>query len=229
MNFLRVFRNALILNKFLLTWIVSCLGLFWFMPCVAADSADTAKLLQLLGGTQTMQASFVQTVLDKNGAPKVGQNVTGTMALQRPGKFRWEVLQPQHQLIVANNNHVWVYDADLQQVTKQALDAGESGNPAQLLSGDNTALRSTFTVKNLNSTDDNSNANCFALSPKNKNNMYSKVTLCFDESKLSSMVMDDNLGQSSKFMFSKTVINSNLASALFVFTPPKGVDVIDNN
>lgn len=225
MSFSRSYSKPLILNKFFLAWIVVGLGMLGFVTSMAAAGVDnTDNLLQLLGGIKTMQANFVQTTLGK-GSAQTGQSANGTMALQRPGKFRWDVKQPQHQLIVANGNHVWVYDADLEQVTKQSLDANETGNPAQLLSGDNKALQETFYVTSLAATGGDS---CFVLRPKNKNNMYHKVNLCFDGDKLSSMVMEDNLGQSSKFVFSNVVINANLSANLFVFTAPKGVDVIDN-
>lgn len=225
MSFLRNFSNLLILKEFFLTLIIAGLSLSCSVTSMAAAGVDnTDNLLQLLGGIKTMQANFVQTTLGKGGA-QTGQSASGTMALQRPGKFRWDVKQPQHQLIVANGNHVWVYDADLEQVTKQSLDASEAGNPAQLLSGDNKALRATFDVTSLAAT---GNDSCFMLRPKNKNNMYHKVNLCFNGDKLSSMVMEDNLGQSSKFVFSNVVINANLSANLFMFTAPKGVDVIDN-
>jgi outer membrane lipoprotein carrier protein len=234
MKFLRIFCNRLILKEFFLTLIVAGLGLLWSLSIFAATASDNTnaadELMQLLGNIKTMQANFVQTTLGKSKAQS-GQSVIGTMALARPGKFRWETKQPTQQLIVANGKLVWLYDVDLAQVTRQSLqNTNEEGNPAQLLSGDNTSLRNTFKVMRL-AADSSLDADnkCFTLQPKNKNNIYHRINLCFSGDKLSNMVMEDNLGQRSKFVFSKVVINTNLAASLFVFVPPKGVDVIDNS
>ena len=35
------------------------------------------------------------------------------MALQRPGKFRWEVTNLSPQTVSANGNTLWIYDPDL--------------------------------------------------------------------------------------------------------------------
>lgn len=215
----------MIFKGFFLAWnVIIILGVTWPVSCMATSSSATVTddLLQLLNDISTMQAHFVQTSVNMTGS------VVGDMALRRPGKFRWETKQPQHQLIVANGKHVWFYDVDLDQVVKQTLDANDKANPAQLLSGDNATIRATFVVTSLKS--DSGEDRCFALSPINKNNIYRKVNLCFDSSnKLSRMTMEDNLGQVSNFVFSKVVINNTLSTAPFEFVAPKGVDVIDNS
>lgn len=208
------------------------------MATTAVTASD--ELQHMLNNIKTMQADFVQTTLSNNASARylTKQKVTGKMILMRPGKFRWEMLSPTRQLIIANGRYVWVYDVDLEQVTKQLLDNKQLGNPAQLLSGDSVTLRRTFDVERLSVDADGGNDDkgydknvrndYFELRPKAKNSMYSWIRLLFINGKLSVMTMEDNLGQKNKFSFVNVLINSNVISSSFVFVVPRGVDVIDN-
>ncbi len=62
------------------------------------------------------------------------QRSYGKMALERPGKFRWEVTKPIPQLIIANEAKLWIYDPDLEQVTIRRLKVTSGETPALLLS-----------------------------------------------------------------------------------------------
>ena len=58
--------------------------------------------------------------------------------------------------------------------------------------------------------------------------MYQSLQLQFIDDHLQSMCIDDSLGQKSRITFTKIATNIPLESKLFVFTPPRGVDVIAN-
>lgn len=187
-------------------------------------ASPIVELTQLLGDIATMQANFEQFSV---GAKKQGmqQKTYGKMYLQRPGKFRWETVKPVKQLLIANGKYVWVYDADLEQVTKRKINYNEAGNPAMLLSGSTEALQDTFKISKLESGE---NASSFYLQPKTANNIYQWIKLNFTDGAITSMVMSDNLGQQSEIDFSNVKINVPLSTSLFKFTPPPGVDVIEN-
>ncbi|MBI5447255.1 MAG: outer membrane lipoprotein carrier protein LolA, partial [Gammaproteobacteria bacterium] len=69
------------------------------------DSAQSeASLARHLSQFQSMQATFTQTIRDARG--RLLDQSTGEMQLLRPGKFRWETLQPQQQLVIANGDIV---------------------------------------------------------------------------------------------------------------------------
>ena len=46
------------------------------------------------------------------------------MSLARPGRFRWDYEQPYQRVVVANGKQLWLYEADLEQVTVRSLAAG---------------------------------------------------------------------------------------------------------
>ena len=71
---------------------------------VRADAVD--RLRQFLETTKLLRADFSQTVLPKNG--RKPQFSSGTMAIARPHKFRWQIEKPYPQLIVGDGEKVWL-------------------------------------------------------------------------------------------------------------------------
>jgi len=91
--------------------------------CVSLNVwADTPSqdLAKLLSGFNSLSAQFEQIVSGSRKKPK--QVSYGSMALERPGKFRWEVTRPNAQLLLADGRYLWIYDIDLEQATRQKLD-----------------------------------------------------------------------------------------------------------
>jgi outer membrane lipoprotein carrier protein len=194
-----------------------------FLPSISfAD--DSTALTDLLNKTNSMQADFTQNVISK--AQKTTEPTIGKMLLKRPGKFRWETYKPQKQLIIADGKYAWVYDSDLEQVTKNKINYNEAGNPAMLLSGSISALNKTFVVKDTSS--DNSSGEWFMLTPKVASDTYQWIKLHFVDDEIQDMQMADNLGQKSEIHFQNIKINNEIADSLFVFKVMPGVDVITN-
>jgi len=203
-------RNLLILLVFLFAW----------LPCLAASDAQALK--DILSQTQTMQATFEQFVISKND--KNQSHIIGQMALIRPNQFRWEVKSPNQQLIIANNKQVLIYDADLQQVTKQKINFNQLGNPAMLLSGSLDTLDNLFIIKQLKMP---GIGTWFQLTPKTSNNNYQWLKLHFVTNEIVAMYVLDNLGQEIEISFENVIINAQIPSADFVFKMPKNADVVD--
>lgn len=193
-----------------------------FASQVYADSA-TETLSQLLKNMHSMQADFSQTVVDKRG--KALQKATGHMSLQRPSQFRWEVMQPNHQLIVTNGKRLWIYDPDLEQVTIRTLVKAAGETPAMLLSDKDLSLTKEFAVQPMDKP--SSSLKWFVLTPKDKGSMISSLQLAFENQEIRQMQLQDHLGHSTLIEFSNIKFNSPLAASLFNFKPPANIDVID--
>lgn len=202
--------------------IVSYLTIFIFFISASVHAAEASELSGLLNGIKTMRAGFMQTIYDNHG--NAVQKSNGKMALERPGKFRWEVMKPMPQTIIANAERLWVYDPDLQQVTIRSLktEAGEA--PALLLSHQNTTLESNYKIQTLNEKD---GLRWFLLTPKKSDNMFASVKMGFANSELKEMILDDQIGHSTRVQFQKIEMNISIPSSLFVFKAPAGTDVID--
>lgn len=188
----------------------------------AAYAADAEDLSGLLNGIKTMRAGFTQTIYDNHG--QAVQQSSGKMALERPGKFRWEVSKPMPQTIIANADRLWIYDPDLEQVTIRSLKSEAGEAPALLLSHQNTKLENDYSIKSLPTKD---NMSWFLLKPKKSDNMFAEVKMGFANNQLKEMVLDDQIGHSTRVKFQKIEMNASISPSLFVFKAPKGTDVID--
>ena len=90
------------------------------MPAAAdpvADAAAARRVEEALGGLSSLRAEFRQSVTDAQG--QIIEQAEGTMALARPGRFRWDYRVPE-QLIVSDGRTVWFHDVELEQVTIRA-------------------------------------------------------------------------------------------------------------
>lgn len=183
-----------------------------------ADGIEAAKRLNsLLTNTKSMTANFTQTT--KGGS---SGTFKGSMSVQRPNNFRWETKSPSQQLIVANGSSMWIYDKDLEQATKQAVDSQVGNTPALLLSGDPSKIAQNFKI-----TQPYANKNYYVLYPKSGDASFKNLSMSFSGGKPVMMVLNDTLGQTTSIKFSNIKLNPSISSSQFKFTPPKGVDVIN--
>ena len=190
---------------------------------VAASAGTSDELASLLNHMQTMRAQFTQTIYDNRG--KAIQQSSGSMALMRPGKFRWEVKKPSPQVVIANNQRLWIYDPDLEQVTIRSLTSEAGEAPALLLSHENASLESIYDIQDEHNKQD---LHWFTLIPKQKDNSFASVKMGFDANKaLKEMLLQDQIGHSTRVQFVKIEMNSKISPDLFNFKAPAGTDVID--
>jgi len=189
----------------------------------SAQAADKAQeLTGLLNGIKTMRADFTQTIYDNRG--QAIQKSTGKMALERPGKFRWQVGKPIPQTIIANSERLWIYDPDLEQVTIRSLKVETGEAPALILSHQNADLEKNYQIQSMKP---QGTLQWFLLKPKKNDNMFASVKMGFANTQLKEMVLQDQIGHSTRVQFQKIEMNISLPSSLFKFIPPKGTDIID--
>ncbi len=193
---------------------------FFALPVVAADDS-LARVEAWLKSVKTLSADFVQVVRNRDG--QISSRVTGTLSLWRPDRFRWDYRDPYVQVIVADGRRLWLYDADLEQVTVRPLESGLGSTPAMLLSGAGS-VGDSFVAGPVER--DGEWTWC-RLEPRQHGSDFESVSLGFnDRGGLVAMQLVDKLGQSTELNFSDVALNQKLDPALFQFTPPKGADVI---
>jgi outer membrane lipoprotein carrier protein len=190
-----------------------------------AARAETPEqtLARFVEGVQTLQAEFSQTQIDERG--ETLNSSSGRMALARPGKFRWEYLQPTPQLIVTDGSRLWLYDQDLKQVSIRPAAEALQGTPAALLSQRQT-LTETFSVADAGS---EGAVRKLELKPKGKDSDFQSVELWLKGGTPVRMLFRDQLGGATDIQFSAIQSNGKLDAALFRFQAPKGVEVIDSS
>ena len=193
---------------------------FGFVLGSASHAGGVERLKDFVAGAQTAEADFSQTVADKTG--RVTQQASGRMAFARPGKFRWDYSKPYEQVIVGDGVKLWLYDADLEQVTVKPLGDVIAGTPAALLAGDN-AIEKYFAMKDAGQ---GGGLEWLEATPKNKDTTFERIRMGFKGDTLVQMELFDHFGQRTTLKLSRMVRNPAIPASRFTFTPPKGADII---
>jgi outer membrane lipoprotein carrier protein len=207
------------MTKLIARSLIAGLTLTWSLSLMATESA-IEKLNHFVETVETFQADFTQTVFDSNG--QVMEEANGTFVLERPGRFRWDYQDPYPQHIVADGQHIWFYDVDLEQVTVNLQLEALADTPATLLSGE-TKPEDKYSLTDIASDD---GMLWVELIPKNEESSFQTVVLAFDDVGLRQMIMKDSFDQQTRLVFNNVIENPKLDDDLFIFTPPDGVDVI---
>jgi outer membrane lipoprotein carrier protein len=184
-----------------------------------ADTVTINDALRVkLNAMHTMSASFKQIVKSRQ---RTIASSNGSMALSRPGKFRWQTKHPMQQLVIADGKHLWVYDVDLEQVSVKKQDKGLGGTAALFLSGYNDNITQDFIINA------NHEGTIFDLVAKSKKENFQRVKLSFNGDQLDGLELFDQLGQHTFVHLSNVKLNPKLNETLFQFKTPKGVDVVE--
>ena len=207
--------------------LLSILILLWASP-LSAMALDATAIVDAIqkqyDATHTFQARFVQKsylrILDQS------QHTQGTVSIKKPGKMRWEYNAPDRQILVSNDQALWLYLPDEQQVTKMKVQSIYSSNTPALFLAGRGQLTESFTIKKVTEKD---GVYIVELIPRDKAQNLTKMVLLADKKNfqiIGSRVYD-NLGNKTEMIFSDIRSNPALDDATFQFEVPKGVELID--
>ena len=183
-----------------------------------ADAVDTLR--EFVSEVKSGRAAFTQTVTSSDGARK--KTSSGQFEFQRPNRFRFAYTKPFEQVIVADGQKVWIYDADLNQASSRKLASAIGSTPAALLAG--ASLDNEFNLK----PDVSADGLDWALAtPKARDGPFQTMRVGFRGKTLAAVEISDSFGQRSSLVFRDFAANAKLADERFKFVPPKGADVIE--
>jgi outer membrane lipoprotein carrier protein len=183
-----------------------------------ADAVDTLR--DFVREVKTGKAQFTQTVTSPDGAKK--KTSSGSFEFARPNRFRFAYTKPFEQVIVADGQKVWIYDADLNQVSSRKLSSAIGATPAALLAGGN--LEKDFELSALPAQD---GLEWAAAKPRAKEGAFDTLKVGFRGKELAAVEIVDSFGQRSHLQFSQFRPNAATAADAFKFVAPKGADVIE--
>ncbi len=195
-------------------------GLLFVSGVASAGARD--ELDAFTKGLKGLDGRFTQQVFDSKG--KLKEASSGRVALAAPRQFRWEYAKPYPQLVIADGKTVWIYEPDLEQVTKRPQGAEEQNSPLAALLNP-ARLDGQFTVKEAGTA---SGLQWLTLTPKGDAGTagFRSARLGFGTAGLAKMQVVDQLGQRTDISFSGWKRNPALPAATFRYVPAKGVDVI---
>ena len=192
------------------------------MLVAGAAQADAVDALRdFARHAKSGRASFTQVVTSPDGAKK--KTSSGTFEFARPNRFRFAYTKPYEQTIVGDGARLWLYDADLQQVTVRPMDQALGVTPVALLAG--SALERDFELKPLPAAD---GLDWVQAQPRRRDESigFTSLRVGFRGTTLAAIELVDSFGQRSRLTFGDVATNVPTSAEAFTFTPPKGVEVL---
>ena len=197
---------------------IAAFALAFTAGAARADGVDTLRAF--IRDVNTGRAQFTQTVTSPDGAKK--KTSSGSFEFARPNRFRFAYAKPFEQLIVADGQKVWIFDADLNQASSRKFSAALGATPAALLAGG--SLDKEFDLAPLPAKD---GLDWVQATPKAKEGAFKSVHVGFRGKDLAAVEIVDAFDQRSLLQFSQFSAGITFAPDTFRFTPPLGADVIE--
>jgi outer membrane lipoprotein carrier protein len=196
--------------------------------CAAAAHASGLDALEgFLKNVKSGRAAFTQVVTSpsREGQPAKTRTSTGTFEFARPKHFRFDYKKPFEQVIVADGQTLWLYDADLNQVTARKQDAVLGSTPAALIASASNlgTLQRDFDFE---AAPDKDGMQWAVATPKNKDGQLNTMRVGFRGNELAQLEIVDGFGQRSVITFDKMELNAPIAPQRFQFKPPQGAAVV---
>jgi outer membrane lipoprotein carrier protein len=183
------------------------------------DATGLAALEVFLEDVRSLTAEFEQEIWTADH--RLLQTETGTLALERPNRFRWTYREPTELIVVADGKKLWIYDVELEQVTVAPFDDTITTSPAMLLSGDRS-VREGFTVEQSYERD---GLDWIKLTPRAGGADFTSVLIGFDGSAPKRLELVDGLNHVTRITLDDLVVNPDLDDATFELEVPEGVAV----
>jgi outer membrane lipoprotein carrier protein len=178
------------------------------------------RLQDFLDRARSMRANFRQEVT--NGGQQVVERAEGQVVLKRPGRFRWDYQRPYERVVVADGKRLWLYEADLSQVTVRPLTDALGETPAALLTGERKILERFEVVSSWSG----EQLTWVKLKPRATDSDFASVSVAFAGDRPAELVLDDRMGQQTHLYLTDVRLNAPVADDAFDFKVPPGADVI---
>jgi outer membrane lipoprotein carrier protein len=186
---------------------------------------DLEKFLREVGSAQASFTQVVTSPLRSGETVARSKTSSGRFEFLRPNRFRFEYTRPFEQTIVADGQTLWLYDADLNQVTARRQQEVLGSTPAALIAA-GTDMKALSEVFELKAAPAQGGMEWAEARPRAKDGQLLSVRVGFKAGQFSVLEIADSLGQRSVLTFSQWQGNAPLKPEQFRFKPPAGADVI---
>jgi outer membrane lipoprotein carrier protein len=152
----------------------------------------------------------------------------GQMAIRKPGRMRWTYTSPEQKVFVSDGVKFYSYvPADKQVYVATVPTGDEASTPAMFLAGKGHLTRD-FTAAPASPAGAPAGSVAIRLTPVKAEREYDTLVLVVDRETLQwrMLVTADRQGGTSTFAFTNLRENAGVPDREFVFTIPRGVDVI---
>jgi outer membrane lipoprotein carrier protein len=199
------------------------------LPTYAQDIRQLARAVDdHYNHLRSLQADFTE-IYRGAAAERVE---SGTLWLKKPRKMRWEYRSPKEKLFISNGKLVWLYLPAERQARKTELKKLEDlRSPLAFLLG-KTKLENE--LRGLSKVVDQAPAGAGNTMlrgvPQSMSERVSEVQLEITPSdQIVRILMTEADGATTEFRFADLKENSNLSDRRFEFTPPPGVETVEED
>jgi outer membrane lipoprotein carrier protein len=155
----------------------------------------------------------------------------GKLYIKKPNKLRWDYSEPNRHQIMVNDQKIWIYTPEQNQVIVSPFaEISDSQLPLHLLSGVGR-LDQDFTVQWADPAKPQPQGiPALTLIPKDPRTGLTKLRMELDPERyfITRLTLFGENGNESHFQFEQIRNNTGLKDRFFVFTPPKDVVVVES-
>jgi outer membrane lipoprotein carrier protein len=194
---------------------------------VTPTAGDTARAVQKRYATiRDFSARFVHTYEGGTLHRKVTER--GTVLIKKPARMRWVYSLPDEKVFVSDGQRLYSYLPDDKQVIVSDLPTGDQvGTPTLFLTGKGNLDRD-FSATYADIPEATLDTYALSLTPKRPERDYEWLILVVDRKTLQirMLITRDQQGGRSTFTFTDLKENVGLRDNEFIFTIPRGVDIV---
>lgn len=204
---------------------LACVALALFAAAPADEAIEALDAVQKrYDAVRDLHASFEQTSFSvAMGTETVSR---GTVAVERPGKMRWEYAAPDGRVIVLDKTSIRIWNPDEKQLQIAPLSEGNVSPTALGFLLGQSVLRDTFDAELIAASERAERG--LRLRPKTDGG-FELLELWVDPktSELRESVVLDLFGNRTRLRLSDLKENAGVPEGAFVFEAPAGAEVVD--
>jgi len=184
-----------------------------------------AGLQGWLDGTRQLEARFEQELL--SGGLGSGLTESGTLYLERPGRMRWEYLDPEAKTALIVGDRMSLFVAEDEQMFVSTMPEDGELLP-HLLAGDGR-IAELFEASLLEADRSPKKGYRLRLVPRARSESFEEVelTLAAPGFAIERALVLDAAGNSVEYRFFALRRNRGLPAEVFEFRPPPGTDIVE--
>lgn len=155
----------------------------------------------------------------------------GKLYIKKPNKLRWDYSEPNRHQIMVNEQKIWIYTPEQNQVIVSPFaEISDSQLPLHLLSGVGRLDRDFMVQWADPAKPQPQRVPALILIPKDTGTGLTKLMMEVDAESyfITRLTLFEVNGNESRFHFGQIRNNTGLKDRFFIFTPPKGVVVVES-
>lgn len=154
---------------------------------------------------------------------------TGTLTFKKPGRMRWDYEKPEPRMFLSTGQVLWLYEPEEKQAFKQDLKSSQLPAALAFLMGKGKIADEFDVTFAKDAKQGRPGDYRLALTPKQPQSSYKSILFVVDPVTflVRETVLVDPQGNTNHFIFDDMQVNDKVPDALFKWTPPAGVRVVD--